>query len=97
MKLVLIGVVYVLLGFIGHLSKEPLVGHMSRDWQDLSTKGLGIVWCYPLAMYLYRELQDDIQTDEIRFSISYLFTFVIFGIGVLAGYRYFPSPDEVPT
>jgi len=86
--IVLSMVIYAILGYVGHQTRDYVTGHMSRDWQDVSNRTMGVLYVFPLALLMFRQLKDDIGNDETRFTTAYFLSFLSFGVGVAIGYRY---------
>lgn len=86
-----LGLLYTALGFVAHLFREPMTGHMSRDWQDLSNKYLGVVYVLPLSLIVFNHLEPEIKSTSLRYLVAYVFAFGTFGSGVAAGFWYKPS------
>jgi hypothetical protein len=79
---------YAVLGFIAHIGRRVTTDHMTANWRELSNYGLGVLYVFPLASFLFDQLEADIPNHRLRFKIAYLLSFVSFGVGVLAGHRY---------
>lgn len=85
--------IYTLLGFMAHFYRDHITGHMRRDWQDISNKVLGILYIFPLSFLMFRHLRHDIPKCELRFIVSYFLSFMSFGLGVIAGFWYYPTRE----
>jgi uncharacterized membrane protein YfcA len=82
-------VIYTAFGFIGHLTRRYTTAHMENmSWRDLCNYGLGVIYVFPLAAFLFGHLERDIPRPMLRFTVSFWFAFVSFGLGVVAGHRY---------
>ena len=84
---------YAVLGFIAHIGRRITTDHMAVNWRELSNYGLGVLYVFPLGSLLFDHLEDDIPNPKLRFKIAYLLSFVSFGVGVVAGYRYSNGKD----
>lgn len=86
----LILAIYAGLGFVAHMARRITTDNMSSvHWRELSNYGLGVTYVLPLAAFLFSQLEEDIPGHNLRFVIAYILSFVSFGLGVVAGHRYY--------
>lgn len=86
--------IYAILGFVAVLTRNLITGHMRQDWRDISNRTLGILYVFPLALFLFDHLAEDIPRQNLRFLVAYFLAFGSFGFGVVTGYWYMPSDSD---
>ena len=86
------------IGFIAYIIREPLTGHMSKDWRDICDFVLG--GCYILVpilrmVHLLSEEESDTESPWIpniilRVLVASVFSGIGFVAGAIFGFRFFP-------
>jgi hypothetical protein len=85
--------IYGILGFVAHLCREVTTGHMRRGWQDISNYTIGFGCLFPLSLFMFDYLEDDIKGVKTRYAVSYVLSGISFGAGVIVGHWYRPVKD----
>jgi hypothetical protein len=84
----------LILGFLAHMARETLTGHMKNGWQEISNYTLGVIYVFPLSLIKFCKLKKDVPDDTLRYVVAYSLSFLPFGIGVCIGYWYKPVEDK---
>jgi hypothetical protein len=85
--------IYTILGFVAHLCRDMVTGHMRRGWQDISHYSIGFIAILPLSLFMFNYLRDDVKEPHVRYVVSYTLAGISFGAGVVLGHWYKPVKE----